>query len=441
MRFARCFIFCLATLALEKASFAAGEVESIDIAPVWAGHPVRFALLSHGDIQFVAFYDAQRQMTLGQRKLPERQWKFRKLESKLGWDSHNAVTIALDRDHCLHVSGNMHNVPLVYFRASKALDIESVAPIHGMTGANEKRVTYPVFLKGKDQALVFNYRDGSSGNGSTFYNIYDEQTREWRPLLKGPLFDGKGEMNAYPQTPVKSADGWHHMTWLWRDTPMAETNHDLSYARSRDLVHWETAGGQPLALPLTLRTPATIIDPIPANGGIINGSGKVGFDSQGRTLIAYHKFDSQGNTQLYLSRFENGTWRSHQASQWTYRWNISGGGTIASEITHSAPEIIDGVLQIAIKHPDEGSANWQVDPTTLKLTERVKTSEATLPPHLREVSSTFPEMRINWSNDLGQAADGKEYRLRWETLPANRDRPRKEPWPEPSMLQIIAIPR
>jgi len=28
----------------------------IDVAPVWSGHPVGFALLTHGDMQFVAFY-------------------------------------------------------------------------------------------------------------------------------------------------------------------------------------------------------------------------------------------------------------------------------------------------------------------------------------------------------------------------------------------------
>lgn len=32
---------------------------------------------------------------------------------------------------------------------------------------------------------------------------------------------------------------------------------------------------------MTLQTSDVIVDPIPAEGGIINGSGKVGFDSQG----------------------------------------------------------------------------------------------------------------------------------------------------------------
>src|SRR5262245_11412001 len=35
-------------------------VEALDVAPVWAAHPVGFGLLTHGGRQFVAFYDAER---------------------------------------------------------------------------------------------------------------------------------------------------------------------------------------------------------------------------------------------------------------------------------------------------------------------------------------------------------------------------------------------
>jgi len=60
-------------------------------------------------------------------------------------------------------------------------------------------------------------------------------------------------MNAYCSRPALGPDGRFHMTWVWRDTPDCATNHDLSYARSADLVHWETGGGEPLKLPLGLQ--------------------------------------------------------------------------------------------------------------------------------------------------------------------------------------------
>ncbi|MXX14587.1 MAG: hypothetical protein F4Z86_14265, partial [Gemmatimonadetes bacterium] len=42
---------------------------SLFISKVWAGHPVSFDLLTYGDVQFVAFYDADRKMAVGMRNL------------------------------------------------------------------------------------------------------------------------------------------------------------------------------------------------------------------------------------------------------------------------------------------------------------------------------------------------------------------------------------
>src|ERR1044072_6272746 len=46
----------------------------IDISPVWAGHPVGFALLTHNDRQYIAFYDAERRMTVAARTLDSDRW-------------------------------------------------------------------------------------------------------------------------------------------------------------------------------------------------------------------------------------------------------------------------------------------------------------------------------------------------------------------------------
>ncbi len=86
----------------------AADVEKMDIEPVWAGHPVGFCLLTHPPHQFVAYYDAQRQLSVAQRMLDSTRWTITKLPSTLAWDSHHYVTMAIDRDGHLHVSGNMH---------------------------------------------------------------------------------------------------------------------------------------------------------------------------------------------------------------------------------------------------------------------------------------------------------------------------------------------
>jgi hypothetical protein len=101
-----------------------------------------------------------------------------------------------------------------------------------------------------------------SGSGNEIYDVYDTASSRWSHLLAVPLVDGEGQRNAYFVGPTLGPDGLFHLAWVWRDTPDAETNHDLSYARSRDLVHWEKSDGAPLKLPITLAN-AEIVDPMP----------------------------------------------------------------------------------------------------------------------------------------------------------------------------------
>ena len=133
-----------------------------DIAPVWSGHPVGFALLTHSKQQLVAFYDADRRMTIGARLLDESNWRLVRVPTVLGWDSHNYVTLAVDSAGQIHVSGNMHCHPLVYFRTERPGDITSFRQFPAMVGRNEERCTYPRFLHGPKGELIFTYRDGRS---------------------------------------------------------------------------------------------------------------------------------------------------------------------------------------------------------------------------------------------------------------------------------------
>ena len=146
------------------------------------------------------------------------------------------------------LEGGPHCVPLVYFRTAKPWDATTFERIEAMTGENEQRCTYPQFMRGADGRLVFHYRDGGSGNGNEIYNVYDPETKAWRRLLDRPLTDGQGKMNAYMSGPTRGPDGLFHLCWVWRDTPDCRTNHDPSYARSRDLMRWETVDGAPIEL-------------------------------------------------------------------------------------------------------------------------------------------------------------------------------------------------
>ncbi len=429
------------TLYSDPLPTAQATVNALDIEPVWSGHFVGFALLTHGNQQFAAYYDAHRRMSVAQRTVGRDSWKITKLDSRVEWDSHNFVTMAVDRDGCLHLSGNMHVNPLVYFRSTKPLDASTLARVPAMTGQREERCTYPQFFPMPDRALVFCYRDGQSGLGSTYYNVYDEKARTWSRLLETPVFDGLGKMSAYPVGPELGPDGWYHMTWVWRNTFHVETNHDLGYARSRNLRDWETAAGTPLTLPLTVRTSGVTVDPIPVEGGIVNGSGIIGFDLQGRAVIAYYKFDPQGKTQLYFARFEDDAWKSRQATRWDHRWDPRGGGSLVYEVHHGALGTRNGRLVIPVQHVKYGTGTWEVDPATMQLKEEVPSGEPPLPDEFARVRSPFPGMEVRWSDDLAPGSPGgPRYRLRWETLPDNRDEPRPQPWPDPVMLRLLTLP-
>jgi len=375
-------------------------VQTIDVAKVWSGHPVGFALLTHGERQFVAFYDAERQMTVGSRTLDSDAWQFTRLPSKIGWDSHNYITMAIDDDGQIHLCGNMHCVPLIYFRTTRPLDATSFEQITAMIGRNEQRCTYPRFLRsaagseGRCAAgeLLFVYRDGGSGNGCRYFNVYDLKSKAWRRLFDEPLFSGGGKMNAYFQGPVRDRQGVFHVCWVWRDTPDCATNHHLSYVRSKDLMHWQTSAGKPLKLPITIDN-AEVVDPVPPGGGIINGNTKLGFDADGRVIVSYHKFDAAGNTQIYNARREPGGWKIYQATDWDYRWEFSGGGAIpflvrVGPVTAGA----DGTLTQSCSNPKNGSGTWRLDPATLKPVGPAPPSDR-LPKQITRLESTRPAWR------------------------------------------------
>lgn len=432
-----------------------GILSVLEIDRVWAGHPVDFSLRTVGDRQFVAYYDGERRMTVAVRQLGSDSWQrvaiapdqteppgYKSVitSTRLGWDSHNSVTLAVDGDGHLHLSGNMHVNALTYFRSEQPWDITSFVQHLAMTGVNEERCTYPRFLTDRAGDLIFHYRDGSSGNGSEIYNRWDRTARRWVRLLDRPLTDGQGLMNAYLHEPVPGPDGRFHLSWVWRDTPDCKTNHDLSYAVSNDLVQWQTAAGEPIDLPMHLQTPGVIVDPVPAEGGIINGSGKVGFDSQGRVILTYHKFDAAGKTQAYNARWESGDWVIYQTSKWDYRWWFEGGGSIVNDVVLGRVELTgDGELALDFRHTQSGAGRWLLDETTLRPLETLP-PVALLPGELMTPESDFPEMQVRLWEDDGHSPDpAVRYLLRWETLPANRDRPRTGPLPEASVLRLYTL--
>ena len=420
----------------------------IPIDSVWAGHRVGFSMLTHKNRQYIAYYNKDRHMTVGQRNLDEDQFELYQLpvfdreegqgtSTLLGWDSHNSVTIGIDSEGYLHLAGNMHVHPITYFRGRKPNDISSLKQEMEMVGENEKRCTYPHFMKDREGRLLFHYRDGGSGNGNEIYNIYDVASKEWTRLLDSPLTDGQGKMNAYASQPSLREDNWYHMYWVWRDTPDCETNHDLSYIKSPDMKNWYDAFGNQVSLPVTIDQKNVVVDPVPPKGGIINLAAKLCLDENNDPLMAFHKYDENGNLQFYVSRIEEGAWKAKQVTDWDYRWEFSGRGSIPSEVRlGDFNRREDGKFELAYTHIKYGEGVLLLDKDLNTIGEVLKPDNfgADL-----KLEGDFEGLEIRTTNDLGASENGKTYRLKWETLPPNRDRAYPEPWPNPSVLYLYEL--
>jgi hypothetical protein len=424
-------------------------VQTIAIDSVWAGHPVGFSLYTQGDRQYIAYYNANRNTVVGQRNLDEDKFELHLLRptsretargtsTVVGWDSHNYLTLGIDKAGYIHLSGNVHVNPLTYFRSSKPSDISTLEQIFEMVGTEEKRTTYPHFMLTKENELLYHYRDGGSGNGNEIYNIYSVEDKTWSRLLDVPLTDGQGLMNAYQTQPTILKDGWYHVFWVWRDTPDCSTNHDLSYMKSPDLKNWYNAFGEQVDLPATLDKRLVIVDPIPPQGGIINLAAKLVLDDENKPVFAYHKYDSIGNLQFYTAQFQDKRWLYKQVTNWDYRWEFSGNGSINSEVRiKSFDKRSDGNYEIDYWHIKYGDGTILLDANFKNIGRVLKPASFVAD---LEIEGTFPGLEVRTAGDLGNAQETKiSYVLKWETINRNRDRPRKKPWPEPSHLYLYKL--
>ncbi len=424
----------------EHAEVLMRPVRSLFVDYVWSAAPVGFSMTLRGGRQYVAYYDSERRMTIACRELASEHWTYKRFDELVGWDSHNYVAFAFDREGCIHLSGNMHCVPLKYYRTTKPGDITTFERIDRMTGENEQRCTYPRFTTGPNGEFLFSYRDGGSGNGNEIVNVYDTAAKTWKRYITKPVFDGEGQRNAYYTGPARDSKGVYHYAWVWREDPDCSTNHDVSYIRGSAPGEGLTrSDGTPVELPITLAK-GEIIDPIPMKGGLLNNVA-LSFDSRDRVMITYYKFDERGNTQVYTARLEESGWRIYQTTHWHDRWDFQGGGTIPMMISTDAPRVWgDGKLfqtftnkylapYAQVRFLDERTLAQIGDPIRL------------YPPDFGTPSAKHTD---DWQANIrgGSISEarrtGRTWALCWESAGPNRDRPREQV-PPPSKLHVVEM--
>ncbi|MFG6429127.1 BNR repeat-containing protein [Roseateles sp. LYH14W] len=335
----------LLTMVLAAGCAVTPPPRLVDVGEGWARNSVnavvfrKNSLVTHGEQQFIAYYDAQARVVLGKRQLGSDAWELHTTAfTGNALDAHNSISLMVDGAGVLHLAWDHHNNALRYARSLRPGGLEMGERLP-MTGQRERSVSYPEFHRQPDGNLLFFYRDGGSGRGNLVINRYDVATRAWTRLHDN-LISGEGRRNAYWQA-HQDHRGTLHLSWVWRESPDVASNHDLAYARSRDGgLTWETSDGRPYALPITATT-AEYAARIPQGSELINQT-SMSADADGNPYIASY-WRRAGTTvpQYQLVYRSGGAWRDMELAFRRTPFSLSGMGTKAIPV--SRPQIMVGL--------------------------------------------------------------------------------------------------
>ena len=318
------------------------------------------SLASNDSLQYISYYDPEGYVVVGKRKLGSSEWQLNKTQFQGNVkDAHNIISIGLDGNGILHMAFDHHGNPLHYTQSIEPGSLV-MQPLQPMNGINEDNVTYPEFHSGPDGDLFFVYRSGASGNGNMVMKRYDLSAQKWETIHEN-LIDGEDQRNAYWQMFV-DPNGIIHLSWVWRETWLVETNHDLNYARSKDGGKtWEKSDGTPYSLPITVET-AEVAWQIPQNSELINQTGMTA-DNEGHPYIATYWRDEDSDVPQYRLVWNDGKeWHMSQVGQRTEPFSLSGGGT--KMIPISRPRVVsDGKMAYYIFRDEERGSKVSIAST------------------------------------------------------------------------------
>lgn len=172
--------------------------------------------------------------------------------------------------------------------------------------------------------------------------------------------------------------------------------------------------------------------------GIINLAAELCLDENRNPAFVYHKYDAEGNLQLYSAYIIDEQWVYSQITNWDYRWEFSGWGSINFEVRlKDFKKRSDGYYEISYWHKKYGDGTILLNDKfeNVGSVNKSKSLELTL-----KVEGGFPGLMVQTSNDIGKSNKPNiRYILRWETLGWNRDEARAKPWPKASKLVLYKL--
>ncbi|WP_198342356.1 BNR repeat-containing protein [Pedobacter psychrophilus] len=313
------------------------QIKSINCAKIipaglaWANNSVntvifrRNSLVTFENIQYIAYYDEQKNVVLGKRDINSKDWELKVTPYKGdATDAHKSISIMIDGDGFLHMSWGMHGGPFNYCKSVRAGSLD-LGPIIPMTGFKEKSVTYPEFYRLANGNLLFLYRDGGSGNGSLMLNSYDIKTKKWKNLQDGWI-NGENQRSPYWQMVIDNK-GAIHISWVWRETADVSSNHDMCYAKSEDGgISWEKSTNEKYMLPITAATAEYALK-IPEKSDLINSTAIAVDEKDNPYIVSYWKTENDSTPQYRLIYKAGNAWETQQISNRKTPFSLSGGGT------------------------------------------------------------------------------------------------------------------
>jgi len=270
-----------------------------------AVHCQQDAVVTHGQHQYVGYYDAKRRVCLARRKLPTGNWRIIRFADYVfkANDDHNTICIGIcPNDGTIHLAFDHHGHPLHYRVSHKGAatnpeglkwDTSIFGPIISELEKGKRiRLTYPRFWQTPDGGLQFGYRVGSSGNGDRMLVDYDADTGTW--INTRQIDSGKGSFQdafsksssrcSYPNGYDYGPLGKLHVTWVWRESTQG-ANHDIMYAYSEDRGNtWLNNAGQVLSKPPHIDSPGIKVVDISRAYSLQNTTTQA-VDSQGQIHV------------------------------------------------------------------------------------------------------------------------------------------------------------
>lgn len=311
------------------------------------------SLVTQGDMQYISYYDADGYLTLAKRRLNSEKWTIQRSQYKGNVkDAHNIISMMIDGKGFIHVSFDHHGNHLNYCRSVSPYSL-ILGDKQPMTGIDENDVTYPEFYRLLGGDLLFVYRSGASGRGNLVMNRYDVKHSKWS-RVQNILIDGENERNAYWQLYV-DAEGIIHLSWVWRESWLVETNHDICYACSKDGGRtWQKSTGENYNLPIRINN-AEVACSIPQHSELINQTSMCTDESGHPYIATYWRAVGDSVPQYRLVWNDGKIWHTSQVSHRTTPFSLSGGGTKMIPIARPRLAIDKGRMYYIFRDEERGS--------------------------------------------------------------------------------------